>query len=118
MENILEYILQEPIYDEEDLRKQSISSNHSDNDLRLMSNISPYVPARHSHIQASQKRYITSHNNNSIYNNMDSRVQQSNRKVTTAGGYYGSVQHSKAVEGGGKEDDDRNDNEKEPLLSL
>ena len=58
MENILEDILQEPIYDEEDLRKQSISSDVSDI-LRRPS--AAHVSSRHSYFTAYQKKY-THHN--------------------------------------------------------
>ena len=65
MENILEDILQEPIYDEEDLRKYSISSNASDG-LEGGPSANPYIPSRHPQITAYQKKY--NHHNLMIIN--------------------------------------------------
>ena len=61
MENILEDILQEPIYDEEDLRKQSLSSNFSEEDHRTTFAPHPYIPSRYPQLSVYQKKY--SHNN-------------------------------------------------------
>lgn len=107
MENILEDILQEPIYDEEDLRKQSISSSCTDD----RHGHHTYVPSR---LTAYQKKY--SHHNVV----MGRRQQQRGLGV----GYGAMKDNSSSTLGGkgGEYDDDIEDqygsgnSEKDPLL--